>query len=63
MKKSIQSMLAVGLLTATLAGCVHVADHGDDVAEVERNAITAENTCGGKDRVESVDEDGFTCKD
>ena len=56
-------MLAVGLLTATLAGCVHVADHGDDVAEVERNAITAENTCGGKDRVESVDEDGFTCKD
>ena len=63
MKKSIQTLLAASLLTATLAGCVHVADHGDDGAEIERNAITAENTCGGKHKVESVDEDGFTCKD
>ena len=63
MKKSIQTMLAAGLFTAALAGCVHVSDADSDTAEIERNAITAENTCGGKDKVESVNEDGFTCKE
>ena len=58
--------LLIGGLAATfltLAGCIHVAE-GDysDQDEIAMNTETALRVCGGPGTVESVDEDGYTCK-
>lgn len=60
-----KTLLIGGMIATVLAlgACVHVSDDGySDQDEIAMNTETALRVCGGPGTVESVDEDGFTCK-
>ena len=60
-----KTLLIGGLAAAflTVTACVHVSDDGySDQDEIAMNTETALRVCGGPGTVESVDEDGYTCK-
>ena len=56
------SVIAGGLLAASLTGCIAVSGVHDEVDAVAINTEVAVRVCGGEANVKEVTDDGYKCR-